>query len=174
MKKTVMARSAWLAATLGVAMSGAGCAEGPPRPGPGGSGGPPTVAIDACAYKVASERCYFEDGRHAITGTCQERGRDWVCVPDREPPGGSSAPRSGGFGAGPMPSDAEAASSGRPPRPPREAVDACRDLSVGSACVVATSQGDGFEGRCAYSSELMTCIPGDPGHRPDRDLGALR
>ena len=98
---------------LGLAICGQGCAEDPPRLSePQRPPGPPRAAIDACLYKAAAATCYFEDGVHAITGTCQEHGRDWVCVPDRAP------------------------------RPPREAFAACLEQSVGSVCRVRTPRGE--------------------------------
>lgn len=156
-------------AVMGFAMSSAGCAEGPRR-----AGGPPPVAIDACLDKSAQEACHFTDGARSILGTCQERGDDWVCVPDREPPprGGSvsarpdaGGPASVGGGAA-VASGAGAEPLGRtPPKPPREAFDACLGLRVGAACSVGTPQGE-IDGRCDYSGDLLACIPSDPNHRP--------
>ena len=147
---------------LGLMICGQGCAEDPLRLSePQHPPGPPRAAIDACLYKAAAATCYFEGGVHAITGTCQERGRDWVCVPDRAPPDGRPAPggsRSAGFGVGSA------------PRPPREAFAACLEQAVGSVCRVRTPRGE-IIGRCARESGGLACIPTDPSHRPGEEGG---
>ncbi|MTW20826.1 hypothetical protein [Allochromatium palmeri] len=160
-----------LLALLGLAICGQGCAEDPSRPSePQRPPGPPRAAIDACLYKAASATCYFEDGVHAITGTCQERGRGWVCVPDRAPPDGRAMPGESstvGFGPG----KAASGSPDRAPRPPREAFDACLDRAPGSACLIQTPRGE-IAGRCSTQRQGLACIPSDPGHRPGEEGGA--
>ncbi|MCK7578301.1 MAG: hypothetical protein MZV65_22875 [Chromatiales bacterium] len=154
------------------------CAEDPPRPPDTARPlGPPRAAIDACLYRAASAVCHFEDGVHAITGTCQERGRDWVCVPDRAPPDGRAMPGepgSTGFGAGSaataMPRASVSGAPERAPRPPREAFDACLDRAQDSACRVRTPQGE-IAGRCATEPQGLACIPTDPNHRPGEEGG---
>ena len=165
-------------ALLGLAVCGQGCAEDPLRSSePQRPPGPPRAAIDACLYKAASAICYFEDGVHAITGTCQERGRDWVCVPDRAPPAGRpmlGGPGSAGLGAGSaaaaMPLSSASGAPERAPRPPREAFDACLERAQGSACRVRTPQGE-IAGRCATEPQGLACIPTDPNHRPGEEGG---
>ncbi|BCU06774.1 hypothetical protein [Allochromatium tepidum] len=161
-------------ALLGLAVSSQGCAEDPPRQPPPG---PPRAAIDACLYKSFSASCYFEDGVHAITGTCQEHGRDWVCVPDRPPPAGRpmpGGPGSAGLGAGSaaaaMPLSSASGVPERAPRPPREAFDACLERAQGSACRVRTPQGE-IAGRCVTEPQGLACIPTDPNHRPGEEGG---
>lgn len=165
-------------ALLGLAVCGQGCAQDPPRPPDTARPlGPPRAAIDACLYRAASAVCHFEDGVHAITGTCQERGRDWVCVPDRAPPDGRAMPGepgSTGFGAGSaataMPRASVSGAPERAPRPPREAFDACVDRAQDSACRVRTPQGE-IAGRCATEPQGLACIPTDPNHRPGEEGG---
>ncbi|MGQ9659607.1 MAG: hypothetical protein ACUVT0_05845 [Thermochromatium sp.] len=157
-------------ALLGLAVSSQGCAEDPPRQPPPG---PPRAAIDACLYKSFSASCYFEDGSHAITGTCQERGGDWVCVPDRAPPGRApmpGGPDDAGPGGGKGPPAPDGTSPPRP-RPPREAFVACLNRAQGSACLIQTPGGE-VAGRCASDSQGLACIPTDPHHRPGAEAGA--
>lgn len=171
--------AAGVLALLGLAVCGQGCAQDLPRPSEALRPlGPPRAAIDACLYRAASAVCRFEDGVHAITGTCQERGRDWVCVPDRAPPDGRplpSEPGSTGFGAGSvdpamrLPPSASGTPE-RAPRPPREAFDACLGRAQGSACRVRTPQGE-ITGRCAIEAQGLACIPTDPNHRPGEEGG---
>lgn len=163
-KRTRLGLAGFLA-LLGLAVCGQGCAGDPRRPP-----GPPRAAIDACLYKAAAATCAFEDGVQAITGTCQERGRDWVCVPDRAPPDGRPAPSVGlgtEYGASAMPPSA-GGSPDRAPRPPREAFEACLDLSQGSACLIQTPRGE-IVGRCATERQGLACIPTDPNHRPGEE-----
>jgi hypothetical protein len=151
---------------LGLAVCGQGCAEDPPRSSPPG---PPRAAIDACLYKAFSASCYFEDGPHAITGTCQERGRDWVCVPDRATPGGAGAVGLGsGSAAAPARPRSTSGSAERAPRPPQEAFEACLNRAAGSACSVRTPRGE-IAGRCSTELYGLVCIPMDPGHRPGEE-----
>jgi len=165
-------------ALLGLAVCGQGCAEDPPRSsGPQRPSGPPRAALDACLYKAASAVCSFEDGVHAIAGTCQERGRNWVCVPDRAPPDGRVMPGGpGGAGFGPgdaatmMPPPSASGIPDRAPRPPREAVDACVDRTQGSACLIQTARGE-IAGRCLIQPQGLACIPTDPSHRPGEEGG---
>ncbi|NEV61040.1 hypothetical protein [Thiorhodococcus minor] len=166
MKLSSLRPRAILAVLIAGIVSAPGCAEGPPRRG-GPNGGPPPQALDACASRPANASCYFEHDGHAITGSCQERGRDWVCVPDREPPGGRGAPGDAMVLGG---ATAAASTQGPPSRgqrqlPPQEAIDACRMLLSGASCVVQTTRG-GIDGRCSYSGETLACIPSDPSHRP--------
>ena len=170
--------SAGFLALLGLAVCGQGCAEDPPRLSESQRPpGPPRAAIDACLYKAASATCDFEDGVQAITGTCQERGRDWVCVPDRAPPGGHPMPGGSGragFGAGnatpPMPLSSANGMPDRMHRPPREAFDACLDRTLDSSCLIRTPRGE-IAGRCATESQGLVCIPTDPNHRPGAEAG---
>lgn len=153
MKISVIDTRLALVLLMAGAVSAPGCAEGPRR-GDGPSGGPPPQAIEACAARMSNDACYFEDGPHAITGTCQQKGDHWVCVPDREAPGarvGTSGAAAGG--------------QNTPPVPPPEAVEACAGLSVGAACSVATSRGD-IGGRCSGGADTLVCIPSDPARRP--------
>ncbi|QGU32878.1 hypothetical protein [Thermochromatium tepidum] len=152
------------AGVLGLVVCGQGCAEDLPRPpDTAPPPGPPRAAIDACLYKAASATCYFEDGLHAITGTCQERGRDWVCVPDRPPPGGRSSPSEPGGTAfsSDTPPPSALGKSERPPRPPHEAFVACLGLTSGSACLIQTPRGE-VAGRCATDPQGLVCIPSNP------------
>ena len=169
---TSLVRYAGSLILAGVAISSTGCAEGPPRP----NGGPPPAAIDACSQKGLSQACSFEDRGNSIRGSCQERGQDWVCVPDRAPPGGRSAPGSGAMDTrgptaragdwGASGGQGGASTSGPPPTPPREALDACLGLVSGAPCAVVTAHGDSLDGSCGYHGEELACIPSDPGHRP--------
>lgn len=140
------------------AVSAPGCVDHPRRSG-GPDGGPPPQAIEACAARMSNDACYFEDGAHAITGSCQQRGNDWVCVPDREPPG-THAGHSGTAADHSNPNRQD-----MPPVPPPEALEACVGLGIGAACSVLTSRGS-ISGRCSGSADMLVCIPSDPSHRP--------
>ncbi|MBK1722217.1 hypothetical protein [Thiocystis violacea] len=148
-------------------ISSPGCADGPPR-GDGPRGGPPPQALEACASRMENADCYFEDGRDSITGRCQQRGGDWVCVPDRAPPGGGNAATAAAGGLGGATADAfdrqEPGRGGSRPVPPPEAIDACLNLNEGMRCVVRTSRGD-VDGRCSDGGASLACIPADPSHR---------
>ena len=164
---------------LGLVICGQGCAEDPPRQSdPPRPLGPPRAAIDACLYKASAATCYFEDGVHAITGTCQERGRDWVCVPDRAPPEGRPMPGEvsrAGFGSGQaataMSPPSASGAPERAPRPPREAFDACLGRAQDSACLIRTPRGE-IAGRCVTDLQGLACIPTDPNHRPGKEGGS--
>lgn len=159
-----------LAAVLSFGVCSQGCAENPPRPS-----GPPRAAVDACFGKPASEICYFEDRQQAITGTCQERGPDWVCVPDRAPPDGPDG-SSSGFDARSTaaimpPPSASGSVTTYTPKPPREAFEACQERAAGSVCIVPTPRGE-VAGRCASAPYGLACIPTDPDHRPGEEANS--
>lgn len=44
--------------------------------------GPPPEALDACSSSVAGQQCSFEGRRHTVTGTCETRHEEMVCVPE--------------------------------------------------------------------------------------------
>lgn len=160
-----------------VGLSGAGCAQGP-----GPRGGPPPEAIDACASRMTSDACEFVDGQQSIPGTCQEKGGDLVCVPDREPPPdqrGTPDSRDRGSDAYVAAGAGTAAGTGLRGRdgqaesresagqtPPPEALDACEGFRPGSECYVQTPHGE-ERGACSYAEGQLACIPDRPPRRPD-------
>ena len=145
---------------------------------------PPPEAITACASKLSGAPCHFKGGDRTITGTCQTKMGQLVCVPDRPPPGppggaGESTPPRGEDGprdstpAGPPRDRGDPGSSGqrskdRPPpplqagpRPPPAAFEACTLASEGSRCVVQTSKGN-IAGACGLYQGRLACIPARP------------
>jgi hypothetical protein len=44
--------------------------------------GPPPEALDACSSSVTGQECSFEGRRHTVTGTCETRHEEMVCVPE--------------------------------------------------------------------------------------------
>jgi len=44
--------------------------------------GPPPEALEACASAGTGEQCSFEGRRGTVTGTCENRRDDMVCVPE--------------------------------------------------------------------------------------------
>jgi hypothetical protein len=151
-------------------------------------GSPPPEAISACAYKQPDAPCYFRQEYVTITGTCEKKTGDLVCVPDRPPPGpppsGAGESASPGGGAGPAggadppgkprgqsgPSSDGQGSQDRPPRleggprPPPEAFDACALTSEGGRCVVKTPKGE-IAGACGPYEGRLACIPPKPRER---------
>ena len=152
-----------------------------PEPHPGS---PAPEAITACASKLSGAPCHFKGGNRTITGTCESKMGQLVCVPDRPPPGppggaGESTPPGGEAGprdsrpTGPPRDRGDPGSSGqrskdRPPhplqagpRPPPAAFEACTLASEGSRCVVQTSKGD-IAGACGLYEGRLACIPTRP------------
>ncbi|HEY2733272.1 MAG TPA: hypothetical protein VGI70_04770 [Polyangiales bacterium] len=100
---------------------------------------PPQAAFDACAKLTSGAACSvtFDDG-HSVEGTC------------RGGPDGSSelacAPKHGHHG------------------PPKEAIDACKDLTAGDACNI-TFDDESIAGTCHDSPDgngPMACMPSAP------------
>jgi hypothetical protein len=174
-------RHQWLSAGFGVlAVLVGGGSQG--QDVSNSPGGPPPEAIAACAAKQTGAPCYFRhDARHTITGTCERKQTDLVCVPDRAPPGApprGSADSPFGNGATPMDGPGSQDDSGmdgrRPkdgppplatgPRPPPEAFDACALGTEGGDCFVQTAKGR-VGGLCGLYYGRLACIP----PRPPRD-----
>ncbi len=44
--------------------------------------GPPPEALEACASAGTGEQCSFEGRRGTVTGTCETRHDEMVCVPE--------------------------------------------------------------------------------------------
>ena len=163
----------------------------PPKPATAGTAGqatphpgsPPPEAISACTSKLSGAPCYFRGGNRTITGTCETKIGQLVCVPDRPPPGppgevgeparrgenglGHSAPGSPPRGQG-YPDSAGQRSKDRPPpsldagpRPPPAAFEACALASEGSRCVVQTPKGK-IAGTCGLYDGRLACIPARP------------
>jgi hypothetical protein len=66
---------------------------------------------------------------------------------------------------------------GHPPgKPPKEAVDACLDLTESDPCSVTTPRGDQLTGSCRVPPReaILVCIPEDhgSGHGPRPNSGA--
>ncbi len=169
-----------LAALLAMAAMGSSPAQEPESH----PGSPPPEAVTACASKQPGAPCYFRGGYRTITGTCEAKVGDLVCVPDRPPPGppgggreASAHERTDGRGDG-APGDQDQGYPGssiqrqkdRPPppletgpRPPPEAFAACTLASEGSVCVVKTPRGN-ISGACGMYEGRLACIPA---RRPD-------
>jgi hypothetical protein len=144
---------------------------------------PPPEAITACASKLSGAPCYFREGYQTITGTCETKTGQLVCVPDRPPPGppgeaGESTSRRGEDGLGDIapggpprgqgPGSSSQRSKDRPPpppgagpRPPPAAFEACALGSEGSGCVVQTPKGK-IAGACGLYEGRLACIPARP------------
>ncbi len=146
----------------GLLSAAPGCGENARQP----PMGPPPAAIAACQGQSHGLPCQFKDQDHLITGTCQVRGSDWVCVPDRPPPGDRL-----------LPNEAAQVSAGQaslgtqvPPRPPQEALDACLGRQEGADCMVKTPRGL-VSGRCGPDRAGLVCIPRDPNQGPGSPAG---
>lgn len=47
-----------------------------------GRHGPPPEALEACSSSVTGQACSFEGRRGEVTGTCETRREELVCVPE--------------------------------------------------------------------------------------------
>lgn len=133
-----MAGALAIFASLGAAFVNAQDRRGPPRE-------PPAEALQACVNRARGDACTVETPRgDTISGTCgAPEGRALACMPEHGPGG------PGGHHGGPPPA----------------ALDACRDISAGDACLVDTPDGS-LEGTCAEVRAGTACIPN---HLPHHD-----
>jgi hypothetical protein len=101
---------------------------------------PPAEAVDACVEKDAGDTCCFDFDGRTLCGECNfPPGADTLaCEPENHRP---------------------------PPRPPKAAVDACKDKSAGDTCRF-THRKRRLNGTCKYPPQANTlvCVPHD--HRP--------
>jgi hypothetical protein len=123
--------------------------------------GPPPEALEACSGQTEGASCQFEGRRRTVSGTCQSRQNEIICVPSDRPKQG----RMGHPGFGPRDSVALGASdpqgaprSDRPGGPPPEAYSACEGKSDGQSCTVETPHGR-LEGVCHTRDSHAFCVP---------------
>lgn len=98
-----------------------------------GRRGPPPEAIEACEGKKEGDSCEFEGRRGKVTGTCQTRRDQLVCVSKNK----RKKHRRG---------------------PPPEAVDACKGKKEGDSCEFEGRRGQ-VTGTCQTRRDRLVCRP---------------
>lgn len=140
-------------------------------------------ALDACADKLAGQRCAVEVEGSLSPGNCRRSKQHGglACRPRSQqrpateqaaaqtPPSASSAPAQR-----PEPPPPRQAGAGEHPSPPQPAIKACRGKRAGSRCRHQTPYGPA-EGVCSMVHQVLACTPdgGPPGGgRPGQSGGA--
>ncbi len=107
--------------------------------------GPPPEALAACEGRSAGASCSVTTPHGTMSGTCgAPEGRALACMPAR-PPGDERGHRG----------------------PPPEALDACVDHAIESACSVTTPDGT-MNGFChGPEGRALACVPAGHGMTPE-------
>ena len=122
----------------------------------GNLGGPPQQALDACKGETLNATCSFNLPNGAnIAGTCitPPNSSQLACAPQGGPAtqNGQIPPQDGNVG-----------------RPPRQALAACENQSLGAACSFDLPNGGNITGTCITLPKLsqLACAPQGQGGQP--------